>query len=99
MTFTECPPKIISALINQISSPNMKMISFSVPLLEKYRQDMVHFDEIDLMLRRPVFSQLYAIHIDQRGVAGEPSADTSWIQKMLPLSVARGIVEHELVLV
>ncbi|KAF7976654.1 hypothetical protein HWV62_1230 [Athelia sp. TMB] len=99
ITFTESPPKIISAIINQISSPNMKMIDFSVPLLEKYWQDIAHFGAIDLMLHRPVFSHLYAINIDQRGVAGELSADTSWIQKMLPRSVARDIVKHDLILI
>ncbi|KAF7967784.1 hypothetical protein HWV62_33015 [Athelia sp. TMB] len=96
LTLAECPPNLIAELVPQICSFDIREISFTVPLVASYWQQMSHFDAIDTVLQRPNFTHLQAINIEQRAIAGHPSSDANWINDRLPLSVARGIVKHEL---
>ena len=95
-TLAECPPNLVAELVAQICTSSIREISFTVPVVDGYRRRMSHFGAVDTTLQRPNFAHLRAVNIEQRAIAGSPSLNTSWIRDRLPLSVARGIVKHEL---
>ena len=98
LALTECMPKLLFDLINQVSSSSIREINFTVPVFESYWRQLSYFEGIDSMLQRPNFAQLETVNIEQRGIAGEPSASTDWVKDMMRLSVARGIIKHKLML-
>ncbi|KAF7978227.1 hypothetical protein HWV62_1228 [Athelia sp. TMB] len=98
LALTECMPKVLFDLINQVSSSSIREINFTVPVYESYWRQLPYFEKIDSMLQRPNFAQLETVNIEQRGISGEPSANIGWVEEKMRLSVARGIIKHKLML-
>ncbi|KAF7976665.1 hypothetical protein HWV62_6007 [Athelia sp. TMB] len=95
VAINNCTPVIILAILNQISSPLIREISFIILSSKVSWQDMSHLSDLDEVLHRPNFAQLDVVEIRQSNP--DTILSDGWIQDKLPLLDARGIVHHQMV--